>query len=116
MTWIEEEKGVKFLCWGKLKEGLKKEETIVVKEGEHIEGIITRITPQKEKDEIKNYQYRLKKKDEDKEIIIWGNAAIFRQHHNLNLVEGDKVRFSFDGMYPTEKGNKGYKVRVAVDR
>ena len=52
MTWIEEEKGVKFLCWGKLKEGLKKEETIVVKEGESIEGIITRITPQKEKDEI----------------------------------------------------------------
>jgi len=117
MGWIEEEKNIKILCWGKLKDGVDKNDAVVVKEGESIEGVLSQITPVKDEDEeVSQYKYRLKMKDEKKEVVIWSNASIFRQHENLKLKEGEHIRFTYDGQYSTSFGGKGFRVRVAVDR
>ena len=117
MAWVEEESNIKFLCWGKLKEGFTKDDAVVVKKGEHIKGTINRITIIKTDDgDIDNIKYHLLVKDEPKEILVWSNAAIKRQHLNLELKEGDKVRFTYVDDYETSFGQKGRNVRVAVDR
>lgn len=119
MGWIEASSGVKFLCWGKPKEpkeGQTKDDFIVVKQGESITGIIERIKPQTEKDETVAYQYFLRTKELDESVIVWSNASIFRQHEQLDLVEGDEVRFTYMKDYPGQGGKVGRDIKVEVNR
>ena len=116
MAWIEAKSGVKFLCWGKLKDNLDKDDAVVVKENEHIEGLVERLDHLENDQGNMNYKIRLKTKDIDESVVIWGNAALNRQIEQLEVKEGDKVRLTFEGMYTTNFGGKGYNIRLAVDR
>ena len=117
MVWTEEENKIKFVCWGKLKDTVDKEQAIVVKMGENISGIIERIDVQKNDDnEVESYKYRLKVKDIEDPVILWSNTAIKRQHESLELKEGEEVRFTYEDDYATPYGQKGRNVRVAVNR
>lgn len=117
MSWIEEESGIKFVQWGKLKKKEDEDVAIVVKQGEHIQGLIERLDEQKDDDgEISQIKYRLKVKGVEEPVILWSNASIIRQHKNLELKEGEEVRFTYVKDYPTQAGNKGREIKVAVNR
>lgn len=116
MEWIEAERDIKFLSWEKLGDGQTLDDTLVVKKGESVEGIITRIEEVTRDDDSKDYKFRIKPKGEDKEVLIWSNAAIRRQQETLNLQEGEIVRFTYTKDYKTNFGKKGREIKVAVQR
>lgn len=117
MGWIEVESGIKFLDWDEYKEGHSSKDAIVVKDGDKIEAIVTRIDTVLDKDgEITDYKFRLSIKGEDKPVLLWANAAMKRQQEELNIVEGEEIRLHYDGTYPTDKGNSGRNVRISVNR
>jgi len=114
---------VKFVDYGKLKEGHDKAYTIVIEEGKSLEGLITDIR----KHTTYEYTYRMKVKNEDMEILLLGNSSLNRQMKGTGLNDeqiktftpvdvGDKIKITFNGMYPTDAGNKGYDITVEVDR
>ena len=114
---------VKFVDYGKLKEGHDKAYTIVIEEGKSLEGLIMDI---REHDTYK-YTYRMKVKNEDMDILLLGNSSLNRQMKGIGLNDeqmkifspvevGNKVKITFNGMYPTDAGNKGYDITVEVDR
>jgi len=114
---------VKFVDYGKLKEGHDKAYTIVIEEGKSLEGLIMDI---REHDTYK-YTYRMKVKNEDMDILLLGNSSLNRQMKGIGLNDeqmkvfspvevGNKVKITFNGMYPTDAGNKGYDITIEVDR
>jgi hypothetical protein len=115
MSWIEEESGVKFLCWGQLKPSLTENDAITVKIGESIEADILRIT-ETDGDEDKQYKYRLQIEGEKKPIIMWSNASIKRQQNTLELKEGEHIRLTYIKDYETQFGQKGRQIKVEVNR
>ena len=113
---------VKFVDYGKLKEGHDKAYTIVIEEGKSMEGIITDI---REHDTYR-YTYRMKVKGEETDVLLLGNSSLNRQMKGLGLNDeqmkvfnpvevGNKVKITFNGMYSTESG-KGYDITIEVDR
>ena len=116
MEWIEAERNIKFLSWGKLGKDQTEDDAVVVKVGESIEGIIIRIEEVKRDDGTNDYKYRIKPKGEDKEVLIWSNAAIRRQQESLELKEGELVRFTYLKDYKTQFGATGRDIKVAVQR
>ena len=109
---------VKFVDWGKLKEGHDKDTTIVVKEKEAIQGIVIKISEHP----TFGYTFRLKVKDVEKEVVLLGNKSLNRQMVTddsdgfIPVKEGDEVRVKYNGMYTAESGTKGYNLSVAVNR
>ena len=117
MPWIEEDSNVKFVCWGEKKDKLDEDDCIVVKQGESLEGIILSISENRDaNDEVESYKYRLKVKDEEKEVLLWSNAAIKRQQYSLNLVEGEEIRLTYEGDYKAKNGKVGRNIKIAVNR
>jgi len=117
MSWTEEKSDVKFLCWGKIKPNLSKEEAYVVPMGGNIVGDVQRIGTQENDDgEINTYKYYLKVKDEVKLILIWSNSSILRQQKKLDIKEGEKVMFTYVNDYKTSYGKPGRNIKIAVDR
>lgn len=118
MSWIEAKSGVKFLCWGKIKPSIEnKEDAVVVKIGETLEGIIEDISEQKDEDgDTTSYKYRIKTKDFDEPVIVWSNASIKRQHDFLDLKTTDKIRLTYVKDYKTSHGKPGREIKVEVDR
>ena len=130
MGWIEQSKpGVLFVDWGELKEGHKKDENIVVKQGDYIQGIISDIGINNRG----NRFFRLKTKEHDKEIYLNGSAKLcsqtgYQTDKNGDVLPlddqfvdyqvqiGDEIRITYFGMYETKSGGKGYDLRVAVNR
>lgn len=124
MPWQEQRNSnVKFVDWGELKEGHEKETCIVIKKGEKLQGLINSINQH----DVFGYIYRLKVKDEELEILVTGSKALNRQMMGTGLTdeelekftpvkEGDKVRLTYNGMYTTKSGGKGYDITVAVNR
>lgn len=114
--WVEEKRGVKFLCWETLKDGVDKDDAFVVKDGESFEADILKLDKVDDIEGIR-YKYRLHIEGQDKDVLMWSNAAIARQQENLLLVEGEHIKVSFDGFYSTKyKGKKGRNIRIAVMR
>jgi len=112
-----EEDKVLFVDWGKLKDGHSEEENLVVKEGEHVEGIVKRIS------DNENYKkiLVLKTKEHDKDVMVLGCKSLidglgFGDKIVEPVSEGDLVRIRYNGMYKTKSGGKGYDLTVFVDR
>jgi len=112
-----EEDKVLFVDWGKLKEGHAPETNLVVKAGEHVEGIVKRISD--------NETYKkilvLKTKEHDKDVMILGCKALLDGlGYGDKIVEpvgeGDLIRICYNGMYKTKSGGSGYDLTVLVDR
>jgi len=121
MGWIEQTKpNLKFIDWGKLKTGHDKENTLIIKEGENVEGVVTDL--RWENDGKKLRSIKLKAKDIEEEIFVWANVSLTRElgygdDQQVVPVEiGDEIRITFNGMYETASGGKGYDIRVAVNR
>jgi len=117
------ETDVMFVDYGKLKEGHDKSVTHVLKEGENLEGLILEIRQH----EKFGHTYRVKAKGIEKQILLMGNKNLNKEMLGIGLndeqlanfipvVEGDKVKITYNGTYPTEKGNPGYSITVEVDR
>jgi uncharacterized protein YbaA (DUF1428 family) len=117
MAWETEESNIKFLNWGEKKPDLDKEQAVVVKKGEELQGIIKKISKDITPDgELTDVRYNLKTKDDDKEILVWCNASMLRQHKSLNIQEGDEIKLKYVDDYETNFGNKGRKITMAVKR
>lgn len=121
MAWVEEKSGIKFVDWGSLKPGHTEEEAVVFEKGKSYEALILRIITIEKKDkntgDISNdYKFRLKMKDEEKEILLWSNAAIKRQHESLEFQEGEQIEITYVDDYDTEYGKSGRNIRVRVNR
>jgi len=130
MGWIEQTKpSVLFVDWGELGEGHNKDENIVVKEEEFIQGVISDIGISTSG---RRY-YRLKTKKHDKELYLKGVTKlnsqmgyatdkdgnvlpIEDQYSEYQVQIGDEVRITYFGKYETKSGGKGYDLRVAVNR
>ena len=120
MGWIEEGSKIKFVDWGKLKPEHTNDDAIVIALGETKEAVIMNIT-QVEKtnndgEQVFDYKYRLKFKDEDKEVLMWSNAAIKRQQESLDLKEGEQIRITYVKDYKTSFGQTGRDIKIAVNR
>ena len=120
MPWIEEESNIKFVDWGKLKPEHTKNDAVVFEVGKSYDAIITRITivekTDKSGDVTNHYKYRLKMKGEEKEILMWSNAAIKRQQETFDLQEGEHIEMTYAGDYDTPYGKKGRDVKIRVER
>ena len=118
MGWIEEESNIKFLDWGKLKPEHTKDDAIVIKKGEPVFFKILSITTQQENDENDNvvYKYKLQLEGEEKDILMWSNAAIRRQQQKLALMEGEEIEVTYVDDYQTPYGQKGRNIKIRVNR
>ena len=117
MVWVTEKSGVKFVCWNELKEDMKKEDAIVLKDGDFVEGISESITEERDKEgELVNVKFKIKTKEFEEPVFIWSNASILRQYQKLGIKEGEVLRFTYRGQYDTQFGKKGNRVELAVDR
>ena len=114
---------VKFVDYGKLKEGHDSTYTIVIEEGKSLEGLITDIREHT----TYGYTYRMKVKGEDMEILLLGNSSLNKQMKGVGLndeqmktfnsvIAGNKIRLTYNGMYTAESGTKGYDITIEVDR
>jgi hypothetical protein len=126
MPWEEQETGgVILVDWGELKENHDKDNAIVVKENESIEGTITKIGSS----EKYTHTYRLQVDGYEDDVMLLGNASLNRQMLGVNtkdeynakegfvpVKEGDYVRVTFTGMYKSGKGKPAYGVKVEVKR
>lgn len=128
MTFQEQETEGKFIAWG---EDNAKENSYVVKEKEPIVGLITDI---KESGKY-GYIFEMKIKECDDPLIMTGNTSLKRgfgyeteeddqgnqvrkekQQVKNPIVIGDKVRITFLGMSPTNRGKEMYNFKIEVDR
>jgi len=120
MSWIEEESKIKFVDWGKLKPEHTEDDAIVIGMGETKEAVIMKISQvektNKDNEIVFDYKYRLKFKDEDKEVLMWSNSAIKRQQESLDLKEGEQIQITYVKDYKTSFGQKGRDIKIAVNR
>ena len=120
MEWIEEKSDIKFVDWGKLKPDHTKDDAVVFEKGKSYEATINTIRAEERQNQagdlITDYKYRLVVKGEDKEVLLWSNAAIRRQHETLGLKEGDIIEITYVDDYETNFGQKGRNVKLRVQR
>lgn len=118
--WLESDSGVKFLCWGKLKDSMDNpDDAVVVKKGEMLQGIITSIEEVMDKDEsgdeyVRDYKWMLKSKDYDVPIMVWSNASMKRQIDDIGVSEGDEVQLIYQKDYKVKGGNTGRDIKLRV--
>jgi len=114
---------VLFVDWGTLKEGHDAATNIVVKEGKSIEGVVLMIKDHP----VFGHIYKIKSKEHEKQILVTGNKALNREMLGEGMKESetkgftpikvnDEIRITYNGMYQTESGGKGYDLKVAVKR
>jgi len=113
-TTVEED--VKFVVFGALKPGQDTAKSYLVKTGESLEGVITEIKESSKYGKI----YTLKKKGEDKPLIITGKTDLVKKcgHSTAKVPKvvavNDLVQITFVGVTKTAKGNTYYDFQVAV--
>jgi len=118
-----------FIAWGEEK---AKPNSYVVKKGESITGIVTRMKDSDSYGKI----IELKTKDHDEPFIILGTTILMnwlgyikKDKNKLtwadnmmvkpNVVpvkENDVIRITFNGMLPTKHGKAAYDFKIEVDR
>ena len=117
MSWIEAKSGVLFIFWDKLKEGYEKDDGIVMKIGDELVGTIDKIDEIKNKDgEIENYKYTILCEQYEKPVLLWSNASLRRQHEELQLREGEKIKLVYENTYKTKQGKTGRNIKLNVYR
>lgn len=118
--WFESSLGVKFLCWGEIKESIDNpDDAVVVKKGEKIQGLIRNIDEQKDKENnITAYKWILDTKEHDKPIVVWTNASILRQitdiqqDHKIDV--GDEIQLIYQKDYEAKGGKIGRDIKLRV--
>jgi len=111
-----QEEDVKFVVFGKLKAGQDATKSYLVKVGESLEGVITEIKESSKYGRI----YTLKKKNEDKPLIITGKTDLVKKcgHSTAKVPKvvavNDLVQITFVGVTKTAKGNTYFDFQVAV--
>lgn len=113
-----EDEDVLFATFGKLKPNQDAEKSVLIKEGEAIEGVLTEI-----KKSTKEYKkiYVLKVKGQDKPVLITGKTDLIKgMGHDpttkakLVAEVNDIVRIQFDGISKTGKGHNYYNFTVGI--
>lgn len=116
--WIESSMGIKFLCWGELKESIENpDDAVVVKIGGKIQGIIQSIDEQKDKeDNVTAYKMKIKTKEHDVPVLIWSNASLFRQIEEIGIAVGNEVQMIYQKDYPAKGGKIGRDIKLRVKK
>jgi len=111
-----EEEDVLFAVFGALKAGQDTKKSYLVKAGESIEGVVTEIKDSPKYTKI----YTLKKKGEDKPIVITGKTDLVKKmgHGTAKVPRvvkvNDLIQVTFKGVTKTQKGNTYYDFDVGV--
>ena len=111
-----EEEDVLFAVFGALKAGQDKNKSYLVKAGESIEGVVTEIKDSPKYTKI----YTLKKKGEDKPIVITGKTDLVKKmgHSTAKVPKvvkvNDIIQITFKGVTKTQKGNTYFDFDVGV--
>lgn len=105
-----QDEDVLFACFGKLKANQDAEKSILIKEGENIEGVLTDIKTSPKYGNI----YQLKVKKLDKPVVITGKQDLNKKMAVGEVKQGDLVRITYDGTSKTQKGNTYYNFTVEV--
>lgn len=111
-----EEEDVLFAVFGALKAGQDTKKSYLVKVGESLEGVVTEIKESSKYGRI----YTLKKKGEEKPIIITGKTDLVkRMGHSTAKVPkvvkvNDLIQITFKGVTKTTKGNTYFDFEVGV--
>jgi len=115
--WLESSSGVKFLCWGELKESIDNpDDAVVVKKGEKLEGIVTSVEEQKDGSDVVAYKWKIKTKDYDEPVIVWSNASMFRQIQDIGVDTGDVVQLIYQKDYKAKNGKIGRDIKLRVKK
>lgn len=111
------EEDVLFVALDKLGKGQTKDKSVILKEGDSIEGVITRIADSPKYKKI----YQLDVKEYDKPVVITGKTDLVKNMGHLPntkpgyiVKEGDLVRITYLGSTQTQKGNTYYNFEVGV--
>ncbi len=113
-----EEEDVLFVVFGALKAGQDKKKSYLVKAGEILEGVVTEI-----KDSPKKYKkiYTMRKKGEDKPLIITGKTDLVKKMGHNPTVKvpkvvkvNDLVQITFVGVTKTSNNNNYFNFEVGV--
>lgn len=105
-----DDEDVLFACFGKLKGNQNAEKSVLVKEGESIEGVITDIKKSPKYGSI----YQLKVDKQDKPVVITGKTDLNKKMATGNVGVNDLVRITYKGITKTQKGNNYYNFDVEV--
>jgi len=102
-----------FAAFGKLGRNQDAEKSVLVKEGESIEGVVTNIKKSKKYGSI----YTLKVKKEDKPVVVTGKTDLNKKMAAGNVGVNDLVRITYKGSSKTENGfdYKNFDVAVAQE-
>lgn len=113
--WIEARTGVKFLCWGELKDSIQNpDDAVVIAKGDKIQGLVSKIDEQKDGDDIVAYKWNLQAKEYDVPIIVWSNASMFKQIQDIGVDVGDEVLMTYIKDYKTKSGKIGKDIKLKV--
>ncbi len=116
--WQEAGTGVKFLCWGKIKDSIEDpNDAVVIKMTEKLEGLVQRITEEKDKDgNIETYKLFVKTKKYDEPVMVWANASMKRQIADIGVVDGDEIQLIYTKDYKAKNGKIGKEIKVRVKK
>jgi hypothetical protein len=106
----EADDDVLFVCFGALKAGQDAANSILVKESESIEGVITEIKVSPKYGNI----YQLQVKKQPKPVLITGKTDLNKKMAAGKIKAGDLVRITFINKTKTTKGNSYYNFDVEV--
>lgn len=110
------EEDVLFAVFGKLKPNQDAKKSLLIKEGESVEGVLTEIKDSPKYGKI----YRLKVKGQDKPVVITGKSDLRDQmghgDKTAKLVAevNDLVQITFKGKTKTQAGNDYYNFKVGI--
>jgi hypothetical protein len=107
-----QEEDVLFAAFGKLKPGQDPKRSILVKEGESIEGEVTEIKTSGQYTKI----FVLKVKKQDKPVIIPGKMDLNRKMSAGKVKEGETVRITLVSKVKTQNNRDFYNFKVEVAR
>jgi hypothetical protein len=109
---------VVYVAFGKLKAGLDATKSLLVKEKESIEGILTNVT----NSDRYGKTFRFKVANIDKPVVITGKTDLVNKmglgdaRAKLKAEVNDMIQITFLGVQKTAKGNTFYKFEVGIDK
>ncbi len=111
-----EDEDIFFASFGKIKKGQDAKKSILIKEGESITGVVTKISDSTVYKKI----YRLKVKKLDKPVVVLGKTDLVNKMGHgtakakIVVKENDLVQITFNGMTKTGKGRPFFQFTVGV--
>jgi len=111
-----ESEDVVFVSFGEIKPGQDRSKSLLVKEGESVEGVVTGIN----ESNVYGYTYKLKVKGVDKPVVITGKTDLNnkmgygKQKAGKQVKVNDLIQITYLGKKKTGQGRPFYQFDVGI--